>query len=87
MRNLHQEAIHELEEIEWVEGLRPMPQHLIDLGTRTYTYTQEIKILQVPEAKFMSENSPPTLMVEDVDYEVVSLPQPITETYVWGEQL
>lgn len=80
-------AQQEVEEIEWVHGLAPMPEHLVELGTEVRRYTQELRLLTLPTAQVWHEDDPPAIPVDGVDYEVRRLDPPRTEVYVWGQRV
>lgn len=76
------DIVPELEEIEWVAGLTDkMPDHLVRLGTTSHTYTHQIILDKPPEARWITDDDPPDI-APPARYE--RLPQPITETRVWG---
>lgn len=78
----HEEAMRELDEIEWVAGLRPMPDHLVELGTRTYTYIRRVVLDEPVVVGPISEDA--RMPTRVIAHHLEPLPRPIRETYVWG---
>lgn len=74
-------ALQELDEIEWVAGIAPMPDHLVKLGTERRTFRRGIKPTGELKARFMSESDPPDMS----SFEEYELPEPFYEIRVWGE--
>lgn len=67
-----------LDEIDWVSGLIPMPDHLVRAGTKVIKVREMIVIDSLPIASY----DPKTVML---DYRIIPHPHPYSETRVWGE--
>lgn len=74
-------ALQELDEIEWVAGIAPMPDHLVELGTERRTFRRGVKLTKELKARFMLESDPPDMPT----FEEYNLPEPFYEVRVWGE--
>ena len=78
----YEEAMRELQVIEWAAGIAPMPQHLIEEGTVRREYRRGVRLIEEPSVGYISEGAQvPTRMSP---YEEFDLEHPYYEVHVWG---
>jgi hypothetical protein len=76
------EAMRELELIEWANGGGPMPAHLVEAGTVRREFRRGVRLLNPHVGWCLSEAS--TAPVGISQFEEFELERPYYEVYVWG---
>ena len=77
--NPKKEAWEEIAVIEWVNGIGPMPQHLIDQGTVRVEYRRGLRLTSPIVCGVIDESK-----IQILESEEYQLPEPFYEVRVWG---